>query len=405
MGSTPKVFTQLCLLAAVVAWSSTALAQGAQTPIYYFGNDASGGVNPWSKIIFDRNNNLYGTTPWGGVGCNGSGCGTVYELTPQSAGTWALTNYYDFTGGTDGSAPIAGVILDSHGNIYGTTTQGGLYGQGALFELTPGVGGSWIFKVLYNLSDQVIGRLGIDNRGDLYGATLNGTIFALIPGLSGWTYKVIAQLLPLPNGVSAGLLVGKDGVLYGTSYSGGIGTCFGQNSGCGFVFQVTRKAGVWRASTIYDFKGAPSDGAGPNGELLSDSQGNLYSTTQAGGSGACSGGCGTLFRLVRSNGVWKEQILHNFAGGTSDGMSPSSEPIFDGAHELIGTAENGGTANCGVIYKWSPSPPNWTIISNFLYSDGCGPYAPMTFDAYGFLYGTTSAGGVFNGGTVFTMSP
>src|SRR5215471_13781786 len=411
MRSTAKAITHVCLLVTVlVAWSPIVVAQGGQSPIYYFGEYASHAVNPMSKVVFDGNRNLYGATTLGGTGCS-SGCGTLYELTPQGEGTWVLSNYYDFKGGADGALPWAPVTIDTAGNIYGTTASDGSHGWGTVFELTSGQSGGSKFHVLYNFNkdDSVYGQLGIDKSGDVFGVTVYGKIFALIPGPNGWKYKVLTSLPgSLSPAVNAGLLVGKGG-LYGTSVYGGTGICkdgFGNNLGCGFVFQVTEKNGVWTASVIYNFKGAPNDGAQPYGGLVSDAQGNRYSTTHFGGNGPCvlsPPGCGTLFKLSSSNGVWKDQILHHFVDGPTDGSLPTAEPIFDSFHELIGTADAGGTDGCGLIYKWAPSAPNWTIVSNFHYNDGCNPMSPLTFGSFGFLYGTSYVGGLFDLGTVFTL--
>src|SRR5262249_8467539 len=144
-------------------------------------------------------------------------------------------------------------------------------------------------------------------------------IFGLRSTPTGWKYKILA-FLPQTSNLQAGLLIGKGGVLYGTASMGGSGICdsSGYNYGCGFVFQLTQSKGLWNMSVIYNFQGAPKDGASPYGEVVTDTQGNLYGTTMFGGSGPCAAflnGCGTLFRLVRSNGTWKNEILHNFVGG------------------------------------------------------------------------------------------
>jgi uncharacterized repeat protein (TIGR03803 family) len=402
----------------ILGWTLLGWAQGGESPIYNFGNDASHGIFPDSNVVFDQQSNLYGTTPSGGFTgppCNNiAGCGTVFEITPLGPGTWALSNYYVFSGGADGSFPDGGVILDAAGNIYGTTVQGGAFGYGTVFELTP-INGVWIFNVLHSFNNVTgdfgnpKGRLVMDKNGNIYG-TSGFSVWELKRTKAGWRYGIIDDFHGRGD-LSAGLFI-RNGVLFGTSAEQGANICInsgGFNAGCGFVFQLKRSKGVWKDTTIYNFVGAPNDGSYPNGKLIADSGGNLYGTTEYGGSGTCTGGfligCGTLFELSPRKGSWRIQVLHNFAGGTTDGAYPASEPIFDSSHGLLGTAWNGGSGGNGVIYKLSPSPPYWTIASFSGGNDGAVPLGPLSFDSFGFLYGTTARGGFYGQGTVFTLLP
>ena len=145
-----------------------------------------------AQFVFDAAGNLYGTTEAGGV----YGYGTVFELTPNSDGSWTETVLYSFTGGTDGQGPFAGVIFDTIGNLYGTTTSGGEYGDGTVFTLTPNSGGGWTETVIYNFTGgndgyEVVGGVTFDGAGNLYGtatqggASGNGDVYELSPTRTG----------------------------------------------------------------------------------------------------------------------------------------------------------------------------------------------------------------------------
>ncbi len=149
--------------------------QGGETVLYNFSANGTDGFLPWASLIFDRAGNLYGTTTWGGT----YGYGTVFELTPNGSGGWTETVLYNFTFGTDGAIPYAGVIFDSAGNLYGTTFDGGTYGNGTVFELTPNGSGGWTETVLHSFSSGIDGAnpyagLILDRAGNLYGTTLDG---------------------------------------------------------------------------------------------------------------------------------------------------------------------------------------------------------------------------------------
>ena len=217
-------------------------------------------------------------------------------------------------------------------------------------------------------------------------------------GKDGWS----------PNSV---MLV-SDGALYGTTTVGGI---YGGASYGGVVFQLIHKAdGKWHETVLHSFDGK-GDGNAPSGPLVADKSGDLYGTTEYGGSNGCSGlGCGVVFELVRgTGGKWTYKILYLF--DVTHGAEPYGGLIFDSQGNLYGTASIGGNTStcgppegCGLVFKLSSDGKgNWTetVLYSFSGQDGAFPYAPLTLDAAGKFYGTTEWGGAFDAGTVFQLSP
>ncbi|MGD0990675.1 MAG: choice-of-anchor tandem repeat GloVer-containing protein [Candidatus Sulfotelmatobacter sp.] len=198
-----------------------------------------------------------------------------------------------------------------------------------------------------------------------------------------------------------GLVADSAGNLYGTTGSDGF-------YGFGTVFQVRPSPyGVWTESTLYSFTGG-SDGGAPEAVLTLDAQGNLYGTTQVGGSGSCN--CGTVFELSPSaHGVWTETTLYSFAGG-ADGSNPRyTNLVFDAAGNLYGVTEFGGIAHDGTVFEVSPQEGGgWTESVLYAFAggatDGANPLGGLVFDTAGNLYGAASDGGL-NFGGVFELSP
>jgi uncharacterized repeat protein (TIGR03803 family) len=367
---------------------------------------------------------------------------------------------HGFTGGTDGAQPRSGdLIADKQGALYGTTSSGGTCpssnsGCGTVFMLTPPAKGqtAWTETVLYSFkggSDGIspFARLVADERGALYGTTINGgacassdsgcgTVFKLTPpakGQTAWTETVLYKFAGSPDGAFpfAGLIVDEQGAFYGTTNSGG--TCPSSNFGCGTVFMLTPPAKgqtTWTETVLYSFKGG-SDGGVPGAVLIADEQGALYSTTDFGGSGTCdtSTGCGTVFKLTppaKNQTAWTETVLYNFCSlpNCADGFSSQAGLIADKQGALYGTTILGGNGTCithsipgcGTVFKLTRparSQAAWTeaVLYNFAGSpDGANPEAGLIADKKGLLYGTTALGGscATSGGgcgTVFKLTP
>jgi uncharacterized repeat protein (TIGR03803 family) len=368
-----------------------------ETVLYTFTGGSDGGV-PYAGLTFDSKGNLYGTTSHGGdtsgSNCSGiGGCGVVFELRPPSVGgtPWTETVLCTFTGGSDGGVPYAGLIFDAGGNLYGTTSGGGSSTYGVVFELSPPSGGSspWNETVLYAFTgvddgESPLASLIFDSKGNLYGIAFGGkagygVAFELTPPSGGsgpWNEAVLYTFHSRSDGAYpyAGLIFDSKGNLYGTTSNGGdtSGSNCKATRGCGVVFELsppTGGSGMWTETTPYSFTGG-SDGGYPDAGLIFDSKGNLYGTTGQGGnlSGSnCSGssGCGVVFELsppTGGTGSWTESVLYTFNGG-GDGADPSAGLIFDAKGNFYGTAYSGGdmsgsncsgTGGCGVVFELSP---------------------------------------------------
>jgi uncharacterized repeat protein (TIGR03803 family) len=339
------------------------------------------GVVNCSGVIMDSAGNLYGTTSGGGA----ANAGVVYKLDPAGQ----ETNLYTFTGLGDGKWPT-GVIRDSAGNLYGTTVNGGAAGSGVVYKLDT----AGHQTVLYSFTGGVDGGepyAGVigDGAGNLYGTTLGGGGVGL-----GVVYELDATgqeevLYSFPAGTdgagpSAGVIGDAAGNLYGT-------TTYGGSAGAGVVYKVDQTG---HETVLYGFTGG-ADGSEPRAGVIVDSAGNLYGTTSQGGSGCAPFGCGVVYKLDPSG---HETVLYSFTGG-ADGGFPSSGVIRDQAGNLYGTTVYGGivTANCpsgcGVVYKLDPAG-QLTVLHSF--AGGAEPYSGVIRDSAGNLYGTTQYGGSAN---------
>jgi len=363
------------VIAALTALATATWAADHETVLRSFGSHADNGAgNPSTGMIFDSAGNLYGTTSGGGIHDGGM----VFELSPRAGGGWTETVLHYFGGGRDGWYPYSDLIMDSAGNLYGATMYGGIYtthcmgnGCGVVFELSPRQGGGWSEKVLHNF-------------GNLEG----------------------------PDGQAPGgsLVFDGNGNLYGTTYIGGIHTSCDNGVGCGTVFELSpREDGTWSESVLHSF-GNGSDGTFPNG-LIIDTAGNLYGTTSSGG----IRDAGSVFELSpREGGGWTETVLHSFDGGTA-GANPIAGLVFDSQGNLYGTTLAGGihtgcvVQHCGTVFELSPREDgSWSaqVLHSFGGgSDGATPEGSLIFDTAGNLYGTTFAGGLHQAGTAFELSP
>lgn len=401
MRTTPSKFHYVirAILAtvAVVAIASTAPASSTKV-IYAFAGGTDGEYLD-TDLVTDNAGNLYGSTVQGGDFSSG----TVFQLSPSGAG-WTHTVLYSFTGGTDGAEPYKGVILDTHGNIYGTTVAGGggscEGGCGVVFKLTNS-GGTWTQTVIHQFTGGSDGSgpgsgLTFDPQGNLYGMTPTGgtyglgTVYQLQPQANGtWSLNVIHAFTGGNDGSSASagrLILDRAGNLYGVTTVGGA-------HGDGVVFEITNTHGTWTLTTLYAFKDQP-DGALPYGGLIFDKAGNLYGTTYYAG----VHDVGTVYKLTHANGKWIETVLYSFKGG-NDGSSPISTLVSDEAGNLYGTTSAGGTqCDCGVIFKLSPNANGtWTETVPYRF--------PGTPGAGGNFYGATTHGGATNDGTIYKLTP
>ncbi|MGA8835740.1 MAG: choice-of-anchor tandem repeat GloVer-containing protein [Candidatus Sulfotelmatobacter sp.] len=339
-----------------VVYQLTPSASGwDETVLYNFQGGSTDGGNPSFKIVLDAEGNIYGTTLSGGrgYGIRGEpGSGIVYELSPESTG-WKETIIHYFA--NEGSS--SGLIMDSSGNLYGETGGGGIQNNGTVFMMkhtSSGwkYGNLYEFKGGNDGSYPYAGLI-FDAKGNLYGVTIqggpafDGTVFELERGADGgWTENQLHVFQNTVDGVNpeAALVFDKAGNLYGTTVYGG---AYCNPYGCGEVFELSYSDGTWKKSTIYSFPGAP-DGHAPSAPLSFDSAGNLWSTTSNGG----SNDSGALFELMpQKDGGWQESIVYSFLNG-SDGGYPSTPLLIDDAGNIWGTTQVGGTDTQGVAFEF-----------------------------------------------------
>jgi uncharacterized repeat protein (TIGR03803 family) len=382
-------FVEVAALAALLGgpFLATPLALAQTYSVLYSFNGGADGATPDAALVLDASGNLYGTTAAGGS----ANFGTVFKLDP--GGT--KTVLYSFTGGADGKAPYAGLVLDPSGNLYGTTQLGGASNFGTAFKVdTAGTE-----TVLHSFTGGADGRIPNaplirDSTGNVYGTTTTG-------GASGYgtvfklnTAGTLTVLYSFAGGADGGFPLGglvrdSAGNLYGTTNDGGLpNACFVGYFGCGVVFKVDMTG---TETVLYTFTGG-ADGGESQAGLTLDAMGNLYGTTAAGG----TGDSGVVFKIDRA-GV--ETVLHTFGSG---GVEPFGGVILDAAGNLYGTTNNGGSGYGSVFQLDATS--HYTVLHQFTAgSDGANPVANLVSDTEGNLYGTTAAGGNGNFGTVFKL--
>ena len=402
-------------IVALTVFGSAARAVAQQlTVLHSFDSNGSDGAFPFGTPIFAGSGNLYGATPAGG---DHNYSGTVFEMKLSGGEGWTERVLYNFGNGKDGVDPATTLVLDSSGNLYGTTEKGGIYGFGMAFELVPQADGRRKEKVLHQFGDsstdgtQPICNLIFDAAGNLYGTTrfggayAHGTVFELLPSADGqWTEKILYSFGSYTgDGWSpwAGLVMDAAGNLYGMASSGGSSIVYGA------VFELMPSAGgSWTEKLLHSF--TFGDGAFPGfGALILDRSGKLYGTTFRGGNFGT--GDGIVFALAPdSSGNWTERVLHSFGENLEDGQQPYSGVVADAEGNLYGTTSIGGIHGKGIVFELSRSADgHWTktILHTFGETsvDASGSYSSLLLDRSGNLYGTTDSGGVYNNGTVFEI--
>lgn len=358
--------------------------------------------------------------------------GNASAVTGQSV---FLFNYRNGTG-------YAGLTVDATGNIWGTSSFGGAYGYGNVFELTRNSAGQWTQTVLYSFTNGKDGGIPnndegplIDSAENLYGTTSQGgmfkagTVFKLTRSSSGWQESVLWDFTCGNDGCvpDASLVSDSAGNLYGTTSEGG------RDAGAGTVFELSPPpdgSGNWTQTTLYTFTGG-RDGSVPQSTLTFDQSGNLYGTTSWGGYWEnCTGdiyGCGVVFELTKGvGGEWNEQVLYLFRGGL-DGARPSDKLVFDSSGNIYGVNSLCGEFPCtpygyigyGTVFRLTPpatSGGQWSFSRLHAFTGGSdGGYASgsLIVDKAGVVYGTALQGGIGECGyvpapgcgTVFRIAP
>ena len=401
--SNPRLSRRIFTLAIVI----TSLIGGKQvfaaseSVLYNFGSFASDGTLPQSGLLMDAKGNIYGTTTFGGsfVSPESFGGGTAFKLIPPATigAPWTESILWNFSGdANDGGDPLGALIMDGNGNLYGTANDAGTNFQGTVFELTPPsstctppAGQNWCESQLWN-----------------FGASSSDGSFPTGP------------------------VMDKSGNLYGTTSGGGSG-------GSGMAYELSPSAGggaPWNETILWNFALSATDAFIPESSLIVDSSGNLYGTTERGGTNNFGG---AVFKLSPPSSTctppagqnWCESILWNFGNGT-DGEEPRASVIMDKSGNLYGTTVTGGIYNdpieaAGTVFELSPpsstcTPPagqNW--CENILWyfgngADGAEPFGGLLMDNGGNLFGTTTFGGLNafygfggndRGGTAFELTP
>jgi len=349
--------------------------------------------SPSSSLIMDSQGNLYGTTYNSGE----PNRGTVFKLSPpaEAGGAWTERTLHVFQGIPDGEYPGGNLVMDSKGNLYGTAS-GGSQGGGVIFEITA----AGEEKIVYNFKlNKIDGRspsgLLRDSQGNFYGTTFsggttnNGTVYEFT---AAGQEKVLYSFNGFPDGYNpvGAPVMDSQGNLYGTTYKGG-------PKFAGTVFQVT-PAGV--ETILHGFQANSKDGQYPYAGLVMDSQGNLYGTSGYGG----ASGFGTVFEITSAGA---EKILYSFKGGSKDGQLPQTGLFLDSLGNLFGTTAYDANfiGPFGTVFELTPAGKE-IILHKFTGSpDGDNPAGNVFRDGSGNIYGTTSVGGAYNNGTVFEIVP
>jgi uncharacterized repeat protein (TIGR03803 family) len=417
----------LALLASASSGAGKGDGQYKETVLYSFCGQAvcSDGGYPLGDLIADAQGNLYGTTFQGGANSGG----IAFQLTPRGNGHYTETVLYSFCAQADcadGEFPRAGLIADAENNLYGTTAGGGSH-DGVVFEFTPKGNGHYKETVLHSFSTQIdyadgtepLAGLIADAQGNLYGTTIGGganctdnggcgTVFKLTPKSNGTYKETVLYSFCAQDGCAdgdyphAGLIADAQGNLYGTTSQGAV-----DNGGA--VFELTpRGNGHYKETVLYSFcaQANCADGEDPQADLIADPQGNLYGTTVYGG--ANNGGA--VFKVTPRG---KETALYSFCAqdGCTDGSYPVAGLIADAQGNLYGTTPSGGVNGGGTAFRLTHKGREhyketvlYTFCAQTNCADGNAPFAGLIADAQGNLYGTTTGGGAKGDyGTVFEL--
>jgi uncharacterized repeat protein (TIGR03803 family) len=406
-----SILATIALLGLTVVVLCTSAAAQTEKVLHSFNYAQGDGYNPQGLLVL-HNGNLYGTTYWGGTNHSAAECrcGTVFQLQPNGDGSWTESLLRSFNLGAFGAHPIAPVVFDSQGNLYGVAeTSGNGYGDGVVFELSPGSGTPWPESLVatFNGANGAGPDTGLaqDNAGHIYGTAASGgaddsgVAFSIGNG-AGNGAIVLYSFGGRTDGSNplATLTADANGNLYGTAQGG-------PDDG-GIVFELSRTQGSagWTKTTLYSFTNV----SGPNNpsSLAFGPDGSLYGTA---GGGAYQ--YGAIFKLTPdSDGSWTESTIYNFLGPPKDGGIPQGPLAFDSAGNIYGATGGGGEKNWGIVFELTPAGGGqWSETILYTFSggaDGANPSSGVLRDQAGNLYGTTINGGQHKDwGVVYEVSP
>ena len=378
-------------------------AQSSCTILFSFGDSDTVG-SPAGTLVQTNDGNLYGTASAGGA----KGLGCLFELS-KTGKLKILHSFSDGTTPNDGALPLSGLVLGSDGNFYGTTSSGGSTssttppqkGQGTVFKMTSDAS----VTILHSFGDGSIARDGarpvspltVGSDGTLYGTTAaggaigNGAVFKVSTSgaltiLHSFGDDSVSNDGALP---ASGLVLGTDGILYGTTREGGA-------AGHGTVFSMST-AGHVTILHSFDDGSVPDDGASPASTLVQGQDGNLYGTTMSGG----TGGHGTVYKITPT-GQLTVLASSSYISGLQGGLTIAP----DG--NIYGVSLAGGSANEGTVFEID-SLNRLAVLHSFqdgsVTSDGAVPKGALIYVSDGSLYGTTSQGGSKGAGSIFEISP
>jgi len=406
----------------VVLCTANGIGAQAQTITMLHSFYGPDGALPYAGMIQGVDGNLYGTTLNGGA----KNVGTIFKISPSHTFT-TLYSFCSLSACSDGSHPVAALVLGRNGNFYGTTWMGGAHGSGTVFKITP----AGVLTTLYSFcsldacadGNSPEAPLIQATNGNFYGTTFgggasggdsnNGTVFEITPTGSLTTLHRFCLQSGCPDGqyTYAGLLQATDGNLYGSTYLGG-------TSNHGTVYKIT-PAGV--LTTLHSFcsEAGCADGTQPQAGLVQGTNGNFYGTASQGGisGGTCGsgffGGCGTVFDLSPTGTL---TTLYQFCSQSecTDGVHPVSGLVQGTDGNFYGTTPNAGAHGAGTVFTITPSGSFTNLFSFSCIHTGGGcpdggtPYAGLMQATNGTFYGTTSVGGArplaTRAGTVFSLS-
>jgi uncharacterized repeat protein (TIGR03803 family) len=365
------------------------------------------GANPFGSLIADAAGNLLGTASAGGTDNDG----TVFEIAKTKGGyASAPTTLVSFTG-ADGETPYGSLITDAAGDLFGASSVGGASGNGTVFEIVKtkhGYASAPTTLVSFTGMDgeSPYDSLITDAAGDLFGMTeaggsnSDGTVFEIAKTKGGYASAptTLASFTGAdganPNG---SLIADAAGDLFGTTSIGGA-------LNLGTVFEIAKTKGGYASAptTLVSFTGA--DGSSPLSTLIADAAGDLFGTTSAGG----ANNDGTVFEIAKTKGGYSGAPTTLVSFDNVNGAYPDGALIADAAGNLFGTTQAGGTDKDGTVFEIAKTRNGYasapTTLASFDFSDGAEPIAALFADATGNLYGTTSVGGADTDGTVFEIT-
>jgi uncharacterized repeat protein (TIGR03803 family) len=374
----------------ITAMLAPALARAQSYSFQILANfDSSSGENPLAGLTADRQGNFFGVTQFGGHHNDG----TIFELPVGGNTPIPLASF----NGVNGANPNGAVVVDAHGNVFGTAPQGGANNVGTAFELAAGSNTITVLAA-FNGANGAFPQGGLitDGQGNLFGTTQNGgspgqgNIVELPAGSN-----TINSLTTFASGTGpripeAGLLEDSHGNLFGTGQVGGA-----NNDGA--IFELP--AGSNTPLVLANFNGA--NGAFPQAELISDGHGNLFGTTTGGGPGGAELGAGLVFELASGSNTLTTVALFNSATGSN----PFGNLYEDSHGNLFGTTNLNGANGDGTVFEMPAGSSTPVVLMNFNGSNGEFPEAGLIADGQGDLFGITPGGGASNQGAIFELSP